>query len=92
MTAVVEPARGLSPDQLEAIAALERRVVAHDGGRLKLEWGRLRRRSGESAEDALAWEGGELVGFTGLYGPGAPQISALCPRVTVCLGIQTGIR
>ena len=73
MTAV-EPARGLSSDQLEAIAALERRVVAHDGGRLKLEWGRLRRRSGERPEDVLAWEGDELVGFTGLYGPGATQI------------------
>jgi ribosomal protein S18 acetylase RimI-like enzyme len=74
VSAVVESARGLSPDQLEAIAALERRVVAHDGGRLKLEWGRLRRRSGEIAEDVLAWEGGELVGFAGLYGPGPPQI------------------
>ena len=73
MTAV-EPARGLSPDQLQAITALEQRVVAHDGGRLKLEWGRLRRRSGEQAEDVLASEGDELVGFIGLYGPGAPQI------------------
>jgi ribosomal protein S18 acetylase RimI-like enzyme len=71
---VVEPARGLSPDQLEAIAALEQRVVAHDGGRLKLEWGRLRRRGGERAEDVLAWEGDELVGFIGLYGPGATQV------------------
>jgi len=71
---VVEPARGLSPDQLEAIGALEQRVVAHDGGRLKLEWSRLRRRAGERAEDVLAWEGGELVGFIGLYGPGATQI------------------
>jgi ribosomal protein S18 acetylase RimI-like enzyme len=71
---VVEPARGLSPDQLQAIAALEQRVVADDGGRLKLEWSRLRRRAGERAEDVLAWEGDELVGFTGLYGPGATQI------------------
>jgi ribosomal protein S18 acetylase RimI-like enzyme len=70
----IEPARGLSPDQLEAIAALERRVVTHDGGRLKLEWSRLRRRSGERAEDVLAWEREELVGFIGLYGPGASQI------------------
>jgi ribosomal protein S18 acetylase RimI-like enzyme len=74
VTAVVEPARGLSPDRLEAIAALEQRVVSHDGGRLKLEWGRLRRRSGAQAEDVLAWEGDELIGFIGLYGPGAPQI------------------
>lgn len=73
MTAV-QPARGLSAGQLEAIAELEQRVVAHDGGRLKLEWGRLRRRSGELAEDVLAWEGDTLVGFAGLYGPGPPQI------------------
>lgn len=71
---VVEPARGLSPAQLDAIGALEQRVIAHDGGRLKLEWGRLRRRSGELAEDVLAWEGDELVGFAGVYGPGPPQI------------------
>jgi len=71
---VIEPARGLSPDQLDAIAGLEARVVAHDGGRLKLEWGRLRRRAGELAEDVLAWEDETLVGFVGLYGPGAPQI------------------
>lgn len=71
---VVEPARGLSPDQLEAIATLEARVIAHDGGRLKLEWNRLRRRSGAQAEDVLAWEDDRLVGFIGLYGPGAPQI------------------
>jgi ribosomal protein S18 acetylase RimI-like enzyme len=74
VTAAVEPARGLSPDELEAIAELERRVVAYDGGRLKLEWGRLHRRSGERAEDVLAWDGASLVGFMGLYGPGAPQI------------------
>ena len=70
----LEPARGLSPDRLQAIAALERRVLAHDGGRLKLEWGRLRARTGERAEDVLAWRGDELVGFAGLYGPGPPQI------------------
>ena len=29
---------GLSPATLDAIADLERRVVAADGGRLKLEW------------------------------------------------------
>jgi ribosomal protein S18 acetylase RimI-like enzyme len=72
--AVVDPARGLSPDQLGAIATLEARVIAHDGGRLKLEWNRLRRRSGARAEDVLAWEDDRLVGFIGLYGPGAPRI------------------
>jgi ribosomal protein S18 acetylase RimI-like enzyme len=70
----VEPARGLSPAQLDAIAGLERRVVAHDCGRLKLEWGRLRGRTRERAEDVLAWDGSELVGFTGLYGSRPSQI------------------
>jgi ribosomal protein S18 acetylase RimI-like enzyme len=74
VTASVEPVRGLSPAQLTAIAALEQRVVAHDGGRLKLEWRRLRERSGERAEDLLAWDGETLVGFIGLYGPTPTQI------------------
>jgi ribosomal protein S18 acetylase RimI-like enzyme len=70
----IAAARGLSPAQLDAIAALERSVVAHDGGRLKLEWGQLRRRTGERAEDVLAWADGTLVGFIGLYAHAAPQI------------------
>lgn len=41
---------------------------------MKLEWGQLRGRAGDRAEDVLAWEGDELVGFIGLYGHSAPQI------------------
>jgi ribosomal protein S18 acetylase RimI-like enzyme len=68
----VAPVQGLTPSDLEQIADLEARVVAHDGGRLKLEWGRLRGRSGEVAEDVLARsDDGRLVGFAGLYGYGA---------------------
>jgi ribosomal protein S18 acetylase RimI-like enzyme len=68
----VAPAFGLTASDLDAIAALERRAVGHDGGRLKLEWNRLRSRSGERAEDVLAWsDDGRLVGFAGLYGYGA---------------------
>ena len=67
-------AHGLSDDELEAIAALERRAVDHDGGRLKLEWERLRRRTGERAENVLAFDEDRLVGFAGLYGPGPTQI------------------
>ena len=66
--------RGLSPEELEAIAELEERVVAHDGGRLKLEWGQLRGRSGERVEDVLAFGGDRLIGFAGLYGPPASPI------------------
>lgn len=69
MTAMIAPVRGLSDSVLDAIAALEQRVVGCDGGRLKLEWGRLRGRSGEQVEDVLAWDGDALIGFAGLYGP-----------------------
>lgn len=46
-------------------------MVEADGGRLKLEWGRLRRRSGDRVEDLLWWEGDRLVGFLGFYGFGS---------------------
>jgi len=36
---------GLSPAELTAVADLEQRVIAADGGRLKLEWPTLRARS-----------------------------------------------
>jgi ribosomal protein S18 acetylase RimI-like enzyme len=52
---------------LEAIAELERRVIEADGGRLKLEWGRLRRRRGDRVEDLIWWEGDRLLGFLGIY-------------------------
>ena len=41
---MIEQAHGLTDSALEAIAGLERRVLAADGGRLKLEWGALRSR------------------------------------------------
>ncbi|MFZ0970677.1 MAG: GNAT family N-acetyltransferase [Solirubrobacteraceae bacterium] len=65
---MLEPAAALPPRVLDAIAALERRVIEVDGGRLKLEWGRLRGRSGDRVEDLLWWEGDRLVGFLGIYG------------------------
>ena len=70
MSPVLEQAAGLSSDALEAIAELERDVVAADGGRLKLEWGRLRGRAGDRVEDLLWWEQGRLLGFLGSYGYG----------------------
>ena len=54
-----------------AIAELERQVIEADGGRLKLEWGRLRRRSGRRVEDLLWSEDGRLLGFLGFYGFGS---------------------
>lgn len=68
---VLEQAAGLSSRLLDAIAQLEREVIEADGGRLKLEWGRLRRRSGGRVEDLLWWEDGRLVGFLGFYAFGS---------------------
>jgi ribosomal protein S18 acetylase RimI-like enzyme len=67
---VLEQAVGLSAPALRAITDLEREVVDADGGRLKLEWGRLRDRGGDRVEDLLWWEGGRLLGFLGFYGLG----------------------
>ena len=64
---VVDLSAGLSPAALRAIADLERRVVAADGGRLKLEWNALRHRSGRDVEDVLWWDGERLLGFLGIY-------------------------
>lgn len=69
---MLELAKGLTAAQLDAIAALERRVVAADGGRLKLEWGVLRGRSGDRVDDLLWWDGDQLVGFLGIYAFGPP--------------------
>lgn len=53
-----------------ALADLERRTVAADGGRLKLEWGVLAAQSGADVgvvNDVLWWDGSRLAGFLGLY-------------------------
>jgi ribosomal protein S18 acetylase RimI-like enzyme len=65
---MLERAHGLTDAALEAIADLERRVVAADGGRLKLEWGVLESRPSTEARDLLWWEEGQLLGFLGIYG------------------------
>lgn len=64
---MLERAARLSSRALVAIAELERRVIEADGGRLKLEWATLRRRSGDCVEDLFWWEGDRLLGFLGLY-------------------------
>ncbi len=71
---MLEAATGLTDEQLEAIADLERRTVAADGGRLKLEWETLRSRSAARIEDLLWWQDGDLLGFLGLYAFGATAI------------------
>jgi ribosomal protein S18 acetylase RimI-like enzyme len=75
---MLEPVAGLSSGALEAIADLERRVIEVDGGRLKLEWGRLNTRSGDRVEDLLWWEGDRLVGFLGFYGfESSPELAGM---------------
>jgi ribosomal protein S18 acetylase RimI-like enzyme len=64
---MIEVPHGLSKPALAAIAALERRTVDHDGGRLKLEWASLTRRSANEQNDVLWWDGSKLLGFLGLY-------------------------
>jgi ribosomal protein S18 acetylase RimI-like enzyme len=70
----LELAQGLSPRALAELAELERRTVAADGGRLKLEWATLRGRSGKRVDDLLWWDGERLVGFLGLYAFGFPTV------------------
>ncbi len=69
---MIELVTRLSEDQLDALAGLERQVVAADGGRLKLEWETLGSRGGERVDDVLWWRGGELAGFLGVYDFGSP--------------------
>jgi ribosomal protein S18 acetylase RimI-like enzyme len=71
---VLRSVRGLSGSDLSALADLERRTLACDGGRLKLEWGVLRARSGGQVEDLLWEDSGRLVGYAGLYGFGPPTV------------------
>lgn len=71
---MLHPAQGLTPADLDAIAGLEARTVAADGGRLKLEWGSLRSRKGDTVEDLLWWDGDQLLGFLGIYSFGAPSV------------------
>jgi ribosomal protein S18 acetylase RimI-like enzyme len=71
---MLEFARGLSDAALSAVSELERRVVAADGGRLKLEWSTLRNRSGREVEDFLWWAEDRLAGFLGLYVHAAPVV------------------
>jgi ribosomal protein S18 acetylase RimI-like enzyme len=71
---MLEFARGLNDTVLGELSELEQRVLAADGGRLKLEWGTLRSRSGGDVADLLWWDDDRLVGFLGLYVHAAPAV------------------
>jgi ribosomal protein S18 acetylase RimI-like enzyme len=73
---VLEFAHGLSGPQLEAIGGLEARCRVVDDGRLKLEWGSLRRRDPDQVNDLLVWDGQDLVGFCGRYSFSGQQAEA----------------
>lgn len=90
---MLHTARGLTPTDLNAIADLEARTVAVDGGRLKLEWGSLRSRSGDTVEDLLWWDGDQLLGFLGLYSFGAPavELAGMVDPATRRRGIGTAL-
>ena len=66
--------RGLPPASLKAVAELERRAVATDGGRLKLEWGSLNAGAGRNVQELLWWDQDTLLGFLGVYSFGSPTI------------------
>jgi ribosomal protein S18 acetylase RimI-like enzyme len=79
----------LTERELGAIRALEAEVVAHDGGRLKLEHGALVR--GE-VETALRWEGNRLLGFAGRYAFGHPhEIAGMVAPASRRQGIATAL-
>ncbi|WP_328293143.1 GNAT family N-acetyltransferase [Kineococcus sp. NBC_00420] len=71
---MLQPRTRLSDDDLRAVADLERRVVAHDGGRLKIEWEDLRHRSEERTNDLLWFEGDRVVGFAAFDSHGGPAV------------------
>jgi ribosomal protein S18 acetylase RimI-like enzyme len=71
---VLSAVQGLTAADLEAIADLERRVIEGDGGRLKLEWGALRTRSGTQVDDLLWRDGDRVLGFLGMYSFGSPDL------------------
>lgn len=66
----------LDAAQLAAVAELAAAVVAHDGGRLKLELAHL---ASTPAEAALAHEDGHLVGFAAVYafGGAEPEVAGM---------------
>ena len=76
---MLERPLGLDESRLDAVARLEAATIAHDGGRLKLEWGALRARPRHESRDALWWEHGALVGFAGHYafGSSTPEITGM---------------
>ena len=89
---MLDRAAGLSSRALQAIAELEQRVINADGGRLKLEWGTLRSRTGARVEDLLWWKDDRLLGFLGLYSFGsALELAGMVDPAARRRGIATAL-
>jgi ribosomal protein S18 acetylase RimI-like enzyme len=90
---MLELARGLTDSTLSAVSELEQRVVAADGGRLKLEWRSLRSRTGREVQDLLWWQEDRLAGFLGLYvhGPPAVELAGMVDPESRRRGIATAL-
>jgi ribosomal protein S18 acetylase RimI-like enzyme len=88
---MLEQVDGLNPSQLDAVADLEQRVVAADGGRLKLEWGALR--SGRNVDGFLWWDGERLLGFLGAYSfePTSAELAGMVDPEARRQGIATAL-
>lgn len=74
----------LTADGRAAVRELEDRVVAADGGRLKLEWGILaaQEADGSTAPRVGLWvEEGRLLGFVGIYAFGGGATAELAGMV-----------
>jgi ribosomal protein S18 acetylase RimI-like enzyme len=85
---VLTVSRGLDDRSLSAVRALEREVVAHDGGRLKLEHGVL---EAGNAEAAMWWHGDRLLGFAGVYAFGGVEIAGMVAPAARRAGIGTAL-
>ena len=67
-------------------------MLEADGGRLKLEWGTLRRRRGDRVEDLLWWEDDRLLGFLGIYGfESSPELAGMVAPEARRRGIGTAL-
>jgi ribosomal protein S18 acetylase RimI-like enzyme len=73
----------LTAELRSGVVDLERRVVAADGGRLKLEWGVLDGLPPTAADPRLALEvaDGRVVGFLGMYAFGGDRTAELAGMV-----------
>lgn len=89
---MLEHRRSWDAPALAALAALEGRVIAADGGRLKLEWSTLRSRSDDRVGALLWWDGARLLGFLGMYSFGStPELTGMVDLQVRRRGIGTAL-